>query len=84
MEVDEVFTKIKDSIIKEKKVNFEIATKYFLDLNNVETKVKEMNEFILNYKLNYELNKNIEYKLTVDEKGNVLNKLRELNKIKNV
>ena len=30
------------------------------------------------------LNKNIEYKLTVDEKGNVLNKLRELNKVKNV
>lgn len=59
-EIDEVFNKIRNDIKLERNVSFETASKYFLDINNVENKVKEINEFIFNFKLDLEINKKLD------------------------
>ncbi len=69
LEIDDVFNKIQNEIKIDKKVSYESATKYFLDINNVENKVKEMNEFIFNIKLYLEINKKIDFSYKFIEKS---------------
>jgi hypothetical protein len=68
LEIDDVFSKIQTEI-KNNKVSYESATKYFLDINNLDNKVKEMNEFIFNFKLYFEINKKINFSYKFIEKA---------------
>ena len=68
-EIDEIFSRISKEIENEKKINFEKSAKYFIEFNKIENKILDINEFILNFKINYEINKNFDINYRIIEKA---------------